>query len=160
MGEENESVRGRRDPSGLFAVEIVCVCSVFDVGNKAFFRLQRGYEHRIYESWRMRASKRLPGGFQEVEAGQQEEPDILDGWIPSHRGLHHALELGRTPTQSEVFARTHTQKEDREWVDKRSSDVNDAYEAELKRLQDERRTAIDAEDLVPPQSTRPRCGHE
>ncbi|MED6163162.1 hypothetical protein PIB30_077202 [Stylosanthes scabra] len=34
MGEENESVRGRRDPSGLFAVEIVCVFSVFDVGNK------------------------------------------------------------------------------------------------------------------------------
>ncbi|MED6114142.1 hypothetical protein PIB30_077451 [Stylosanthes scabra] len=26
---------------------------------RAFFRLQRGYEHRIYESWRMRASKRL-----------------------------------------------------------------------------------------------------
>ncbi|MED6142066.1 hypothetical protein PIB30_109863, partial [Stylosanthes scabra] len=25
----------------------------------AFFRLQRGYEHRIYESWRMRAAKRL-----------------------------------------------------------------------------------------------------
>ncbi|MED6165740.1 hypothetical protein PIB30_102456 [Stylosanthes scabra] len=25
----------------------------------AFFRLQRGYEYRIYESWRMRASKRL-----------------------------------------------------------------------------------------------------
>ncbi|MED6114141.1 hypothetical protein PIB30_077450 [Stylosanthes scabra] len=61
-----------------------------------------------------------------------------------------ALELGRTPTQSEVFARTHTQKEDREWVDKRSSDVNDAYEAELKRLQDERQAAIDAGDPVPP----------
>ncbi|MED6166974.1 hypothetical protein PIB30_114674, partial [Stylosanthes scabra] len=25
----------------------------------AFFRLQRGYEHRIYESWQMRAAKRL-----------------------------------------------------------------------------------------------------
>ncbi|MED6205795.1 hypothetical protein PIB30_021081 [Stylosanthes scabra] len=35
-----------------------------------------------------------------------------------------ALELGRTPTQSEVFARTHTRKEDREWVDKRLSDVS------------------------------------
>ncbi|MED6129872.1 hypothetical protein PIB30_112367, partial [Stylosanthes scabra] len=29
------------------------------------------------------------------------------------------LELGRTPTHSEVFARTHTRKEDRSWVDKR-----------------------------------------
>ncbi|MED6129004.1 hypothetical protein PIB30_103504, partial [Stylosanthes scabra] len=54
-----------------------------------------------------------------------------------------AVELGRTPTHSEVFARTHTRREDREWVDKRSSDVNDAYEAELKRLQDERQAAID-----------------
>ncbi|MED6117485.1 hypothetical protein PIB30_110402 [Stylosanthes scabra] len=35
-----------------------------------------------------------------------------------------AVELGRTPSQSEVFARTHTRKEDREWVDKRASDVN------------------------------------
>ncbi|MED6149266.1 hypothetical protein PIB30_060746 [Stylosanthes scabra] len=50
-----------------------------------------------------------------------------------------ALELGRTPTQSEVFARTHTRKEDREWVDKRSSDVND-----------ERQAAIDAGGPVPP----------
>ncbi|MED6173290.1 hypothetical protein PIB30_057987 [Stylosanthes scabra] len=54
------------------------------------------------------------GRFQEVEAGQQEEAGILDGWITSLRGLLH----------SEVFARTHTRKEDREWVDKRSSDVN------------------------------------
>ncbi|MED6127840.1 hypothetical protein PIB30_091996 [Stylosanthes scabra] len=57
-----------------------------------------------------------------------------------------ALELRRAPTQSEVFARTHTRKEDREWEDKRSLDVNDAYEAELKRLQDERQVAIDAGD--------------
>ncbi|MED6179132.1 hypothetical protein PIB30_114306, partial [Stylosanthes scabra] len=32
------------------------------------------------------------------------------------------LELGRTPTHSEVFARTHTRKEDRSWVDKRAED--------------------------------------
>ncbi|MED6106985.1 hypothetical protein PIB30_009833 [Stylosanthes scabra] len=61
-----------------------------------------------------------------------------------------ALELGRTPTQSEVFARTHRRKEDREWVGKRSSDVNDAYLAELKRLQDERQAAIDTGGPVPP----------
>ncbi|MED6179853.1 hypothetical protein PIB30_004908 [Stylosanthes scabra] len=34
MGEENEFVRGRRDPSDLFDVEIACVCSVFVVVNK------------------------------------------------------------------------------------------------------------------------------
>ncbi|MED6173749.1 hypothetical protein PIB30_062592 [Stylosanthes scabra] len=34
MGEENESVSWLRDPSDLFAVEIDCVCSVLDVGNK------------------------------------------------------------------------------------------------------------------------------
>ncbi|MED6210738.1 hypothetical protein PIB30_066938, partial [Stylosanthes scabra] len=30
----NDTVRGHRDPTGLFAVEIICVCTVFDVGNK------------------------------------------------------------------------------------------------------------------------------
>ncbi|MED6171252.1 hypothetical protein PIB30_039076 [Stylosanthes scabra] len=57
------------------------------------------------------------------------------------------LESGRTPTQSEVFAGTHTQKEDQLWVDKRSEDVNDAFIAELKRLQEERQAIIDAGDL-------------
>ncbi|MED6207590.1 hypothetical protein PIB30_037110 [Stylosanthes scabra] len=56
------------------------------------------------------------------------------------------LELGRTPTQSEVFARTHTRKEDWSWVDKRSEDVNDVFIAELKRLQEERQAIIDAGD--------------
>ncbi|MED6227278.1 hypothetical protein PIB30_112025 [Stylosanthes scabra] len=37
------------------------------------------------------------------------------------------LELGRTPTHSEVFARTHTRKEDRSWVDKRAEDVNVSF---------------------------------
>ncbi|MED6217552.1 hypothetical protein PIB30_018762 [Stylosanthes scabra] len=70
-------------------------------------------------------------------------------------------ETGAKAVAGEVFARTHTRKEDREWVDKRSSDVNDAYDAELKRLQDERQAIIDAGGPVPPpQSTRPRCGHE
>ncbi|MED6126895.1 hypothetical protein PIB30_082850 [Stylosanthes scabra] len=158
-------------------------------GGTAFFRLQRGYEHRIYESWRMRASKRL----REIMHGIRNK-GAPHGWIredlwedfkklkqvnkrnraSSTGGSLHtggsttyeatrermAVELGRTPMQSEVFARTHTRKEDREWVDKRSSDVNDAYEAELKRLQDERQAAIDAGDPAPPQSTRPRCGHE
>ncbi|MED6217867.1 hypothetical protein PIB30_021664 [Stylosanthes scabra] len=35
-------------------------------------------------------------------------------------------------------------KEDRDWVDKRLSDVSDAYAAELKRRQDERQAIIDA----------------
>ncbi|MED6168857.1 hypothetical protein PIB30_015691 [Stylosanthes scabra] len=30
----NDSVRGRRDLTGLFAAEFVCVCTVFDVVNK------------------------------------------------------------------------------------------------------------------------------
>ncbi|MED6128200.1 hypothetical protein PIB30_095282 [Stylosanthes scabra] len=36
----------------------------------------------------------------------------------------YTVELGRTPTHSEVFERTHTRKEDQLWVDKRSADVN------------------------------------
>ncbi|MED6115352.1 hypothetical protein PIB30_089650, partial [Stylosanthes scabra] len=86
------------------------------------------------------------GGLQEAHAGQQEEQGILDGWIASYRGLHHVrghqradVELGRTPTQSEVFVRTHTRKEDRSWVDKRSEDVNE-----------ERQAIIDAGGPEPP----------
>ncbi|MED6140739.1 hypothetical protein PIB30_096337 [Stylosanthes scabra] len=88
-------------------------------------------------------------------------PRRVDHFI---RGLHHTAELGRTTTHSEVFARTHTRKEDQLWVDKRSADVNvsfrfhkisfilsysrvastnhiffqEAFLAELKRLQAER----------------------
>ncbi|MED6202087.1 hypothetical protein PIB30_101853 [Stylosanthes scabra] len=60
------------------------------------------------------------------------------------------MELGQIPTQSEVFARTHTRKEDRSWVDKRSGDVNDVFLAELKRLQEERQAIIDAGGPEPP----------
>ncbi|MED6152735.1 hypothetical protein PIB30_094829 [Stylosanthes scabra] len=34
-------------------------------------------------------------------------------------------ELGRTPSQSEVFMRTHTKKKDRQWVDQHAEDTND-----------------------------------
>ncbi|MED6134609.1 hypothetical protein PIB30_038500 [Stylosanthes scabra] len=58
-----------------------------------------------------------------------------------------ALELGRTPTQSEVFARTHTRKEDWLWVDKQSEDANDAFLAELKRLQEGRQAIIGTQEI-------------
>ncbi|MED6213106.1 hypothetical protein PIB30_090041 [Stylosanthes scabra] len=100
----------------------------------AFFLLQQGYDHRIYESWRMRSSKRL----REIMHGIRNK-GAPHGWIredlwarlvefwqqEDFKKLKQALELGQTPTQSEVFARTHTRKEDREWVDKRLSDVNE-----------------------------------
>ncbi|MED6151151.1 hypothetical protein PIB30_079560 [Stylosanthes scabra] len=85
-------------------------------------------------------------------------------------------ELGRTPTHSEVFARTHTRKEDQLWVDKRSADVNGSFRfhkisfilsyscvartnhiffsggflAELKRLQAERQALMEAGCPEPP----------
>ncbi|MED6113974.1 hypothetical protein PIB30_075789 [Stylosanthes scabra] len=89
-----------------------------------------------------------------LELHLQETPrvDVRDskqgapqGWIRDDLfDMLQTLELGRTPTQSEVFVRTHTRKNDRLWVDKRSEDVNDAFLAELKRLQDERQAIIDA----------------
>ncbi|MED6174170.1 hypothetical protein PIB30_066469 [Stylosanthes scabra] len=54
-------------------------------------------------------------------------------------------ELGRTPTQSEVFTRTHTKKKDRgQWVDRRAEEANQQYEEELKRLEEERAALIAA----------------
>ncbi|MED6212832.1 hypothetical protein PIB30_087255 [Stylosanthes scabra] len=60
-----------------------------------------------------------------------------------------ALEMGRTPSFSEVFERTHTRKKDRSWVDKRSHDCK-AFEAEKNRLQAERQAIIDAGGSEPP----------
>ncbi|MED6175588.1 hypothetical protein PIB30_079802 [Stylosanthes scabra] len=57
------------------------------------------------------------------------------------------LELGRTPSQSEVFGRTYTHKEDWLWVDKRAQDVNDAFAVEKKRLEEEHQAIIDEEEL-------------
>ncbi|MED6153569.1 hypothetical protein PIB30_103329, partial [Stylosanthes scabra] len=129
---------------------------------RAFFRLQRGYEYAIYQSWRMRAAKRLreimheirslgaPHGWirddlwdQLQEFWRQENFKKLKQMNKRNRAsetggsLHTggsttyeatrermAKELGRQPTQSEVFARTHTRKEDQDWVDRRSHDVS------------------------------------
>ncbi|MED6173179.1 hypothetical protein PIB30_056824 [Stylosanthes scabra] len=155
---------------------------------RAFFRLQRGYEFAIYESWRMRAAKRLREMMHEirnkgvphrwirddlwdrlVEFWRQEDYKKLkqtnkkNRASETSRSLHTggsttyeatrermALELGRPPTQSEVFARTHTRKEDQLWVDRRSEDANGAFLEELKRLQTERQAIIDAGGLEPP----------
>ncbi|MED6113315.1 hypothetical protein PIB30_069631, partial [Stylosanthes scabra] len=116
-------------------------------------RWRRGYEHRIDESWRMRASKRLREimhGIRNKGVNKRNRASSTGGSLHTEGSTTYeatrermALELGRTPTQSEVFARTHTRKEDRGWVDKRLSDVN-------KRLQDERQAAIDAGGPVPP----------
>ncbi|MED6140652.1 hypothetical protein PIB30_095339 [Stylosanthes scabra] len=52
--------------------------------------------------------------------------------------------MGRTPSFSEVFERTHTRKKDRPWVNKSSHDCKEAFEAEKNRLQAERQAIIDA----------------
>ncbi|MED6196194.1 hypothetical protein PIB30_045086 [Stylosanthes scabra] len=54
-------------------------------------------------------------------------------------------ELGRTPTQSEVFTRTHTKKKDRgQWVDKHAVDENQEYEDEIKWVKEQRAELISA----------------
>ncbi|MED6108981.1 hypothetical protein PIB30_029206 [Stylosanthes scabra] len=57
----------------------------------------------------------------------------------------HAIELGRPPTQSEVFVRTHTKKKDQgQFVDTRSEQFVEAVKVEVKRLEDERDARIAA----------------
>ncbi|MED6134731.1 hypothetical protein PIB30_039733 [Stylosanthes scabra] len=56
-----------------------------------------------------------------------------------------AIELGRPPTQSEVFVRTYTKKKDQgQYVDTRSEQFVEAVKAEVKRLEDERDAGIAA----------------
>ncbi|MED6127804.1 hypothetical protein PIB30_091647 [Stylosanthes scabra] len=55
-----------------------------------------------------------------------------------------AIELGRPPTQSEVFVQTHTKKKDQgQYVDTRSEQFV-AVKDEVKRLEDERDARIAA----------------
>ncbi|MED6208655.1 hypothetical protein PIB30_047307 [Stylosanthes scabra] len=155
---------------------------------RAFFRLQHGYEFGIYESWRMRAVKRLSEMMHEirnkgaphgwirddlwdrlVEFWRQEDYKKLKQTNKKNRAsemggsLHTggsttyeamrermALELGQPPTQSEVFARTHTRREDQLWVDRRSEDANGAFLEELKRLQTKHQAIIDTGGPEPP----------
>ncbi|MED6188823.1 hypothetical protein PIB30_089550 [Stylosanthes scabra] len=65
MGEENESVRGRRNPSSLFAVEIACVCSVFGVGNK--------YPGSGISNWRVVVKCKPRGRIESQEVVVQDE---------------------------------------------------------------------------------------
>ncbi|MED6170041.1 hypothetical protein PIB30_026893 [Stylosanthes scabra] len=123
-----------RSPGSLrISTSGLCPSSAWHLLTRSNFGGTRGYEYMIYESSRMRAAKRL----REIMNGIRNK-GVPHGWIrqdfwdrlvefwrqEDFKKLKQALELGRTPTQSEVFARTHTGKEDREWVDKRSSDIN------------------------------------
>ncbi|MED6173282.1 hypothetical protein PIB30_057890 [Stylosanthes scabra] len=54
-----------------------------------------------------------------------------------------ATKIGRDPTQSEVFLRTHTRKKDRgQFVDARFEQHMEAHKAEMKLLEDERTARI------------------
>ncbi|MED6133679.1 hypothetical protein PIB30_030318 [Stylosanthes scabra] len=56
-----------------------------------------------------------------------------------------ATELGRVPSQSEVFLQTHTRKKDRgQFVDERSEQQIEQHKVEIKRLEDERPARIAA----------------
>ncbi|MED6218894.1 hypothetical protein PIB30_030784 [Stylosanthes scabra] len=80
---------------------------------------------RLVEFWRQEDYKKLK------QTNKRNKASVTGGSLHTGGSTTYeatrkkmTLELGRTPTQSEVFARTHTQKEDRLWVDKRSDDVN------------------------------------
>ncbi|MED6115428.1 hypothetical protein PIB30_090428 [Stylosanthes scabra] len=52
-------------------------------------------------------------------------------------------ELGRPPTQSEIFERTHTRKEDRsKWVDHRSQETDILFKENLQKAEEERSVLI------------------
>ncbi|MED6151258.1 hypothetical protein PIB30_080806 [Stylosanthes scabra] len=70
------------------------------------------------------------------------------GSLHTGGSITYPATLGRTPTQSEVFMRTHTKKKDRgQWVDRRAEDTNQQYEEEIKRLEEERAALIAAVDM-------------
>ncbi|MED6174456.1 hypothetical protein PIB30_069182 [Stylosanthes scabra] len=63
----------------------------------------------------------------------------------------YATELGRVPSQSEVFLRTHTRKKDHgQFVDEWSEQQIEQHKAEIKRLEDERAARIAAGEPAGP----------
>ncbi|MED6153936.1 hypothetical protein PIB30_107008 [Stylosanthes scabra] len=106
---------------------------------------------RLVEFWRQEDFKKLK------EVNKQNRASSTGGSLHTGGSTTYeatrdrmTVELGRTPTHSEVFERTHTRKEDQLWVDKRSADVNEAFLAELKRLQAERQALMEAGCPEPP----------
>ncbi|MED6114527.1 hypothetical protein PIB30_081068 [Stylosanthes scabra] len=117
--------------------------------------LTRGYEMTCGTSWSSFGGRRTSRSSRRSTSrtGRPRRVDhFIRGAPPRTRPLEtgwYTAELGCTPTHSEVFARTHTRKEDQLWVDKRSADVN-AFLAELKRLQAERQALMEARCPEPP----------
>ncbi|MED6211635.1 hypothetical protein PIB30_075650 [Stylosanthes scabra] len=95
---------------------------------------------RLVEFWRQEDYKKLKQTNKKNRASET-GGSLHTGGSTMYEATRErmALELRRPPTQSKIFARTHTWKEDQLWVDRRSEDAN-----ELKRLQTERQAIIDA----------------
>ncbi|MED6167866.1 hypothetical protein PIB30_006837 [Stylosanthes scabra] len=106
---------------------------------------------RLEEFWRQEDFKKLKQTNKRNRASET-GGSLHTGGSTTYKATREwmALELGRQPKQSEVFARTHTRKEDQDCVDRCSHDVGVAYEEELKRLKAERQAIIDAGGPEPP----------
>ncbi|MED6127796.1 hypothetical protein PIB30_091572 [Stylosanthes scabra] len=106
---------------------------------------------RLVEFWWQEDFKRLQ------QTNTKNQTSETGGSMHTGESTHYpatrermSLEMGQTPSFSEVFARTHTRKKDREWVDKRSHDYKEAFEAEKNRLEAERQAIIDGGNPEPP----------
>ncbi|MED6186909.1 hypothetical protein PIB30_071244 [Stylosanthes scabra] len=107
------------------------------------------YREFLVEFWRQEDFKKLK------EVNKQNRASSTGGSLHTGGSTTYeatrdrmTVELGCTPTHSEVFEGTHTRKEDQLWVDKRS--VDEAFLAELKRLQAERQALMEAGCPKPP----------
>ncbi|MED6185441.1 hypothetical protein PIB30_057102 [Stylosanthes scabra] len=141
---------------------------------KKAFRFRKGESEKMHDAWLARAAKRLRELFHDdilrclKEYWASEEYQALKrtnkanrassagGSLHTRRSITYPattekMELGCTPTQSEVFTRTHKKKKDRgQWVDKRVEDTNQLYEEGIKRLEVERVALIAAGCPEPP----------
>ncbi|MED6161217.1 hypothetical protein PIB30_058591 [Stylosanthes scabra] len=118
-----------------------------------FFPVKRGYEHRIYESWRMRASKRLRGIMHRIR-----NKGAPHGWIREdlwarmvefwqQEDFKKLKQVNKRNRASSTGGSLHTGGST---TYEATRERMDAYEAKLKRLQDERQATIDAGGPVPP----------
>ncbi|MED6160560.1 hypothetical protein PIB30_052499 [Stylosanthes scabra] len=129
------------------------------------FRFRRGDEANMHKAWEIRTAKCHRGMIHNIcekgaphhwipddifrRCGGPTRPTTLPALVDHFtKGV---AEIGRDPTQSEVFLRTHTKKKDRgQFVYSRSEQHMELHKAEMKRLEDERVARIAAGEPADP----------
>ncbi|MED6123709.1 hypothetical protein PIB30_051855 [Stylosanthes scabra] len=124
--------------------------------------MEGGYELKIYESWRQRATKRLQESFHEIR-----KKGALYGWIPENIfdwlvefwQQENFRKMQWSDTKNQAFETSGSLHTGVSTTYPHTRQMMEAYEAEKKRLEAERQAIIDARGQSPLRSMQRRFRH-